>query len=126
MVYHFLTSNTVRLVDGNTANEGRLEVRYNGFWGTVCDDFWDNNDADVVCRQLGLGDTGVALAGSEVPDGSGLIFLDNVQCSGAEAHLGLCDSNFIGVHDCSHSEDAGVRCQVKGKHGPKILTQIHR
>ena len=43
----------VRLQDGVTANEGRVEVCFNNIWGTVCDADWDNIDASVVCRQLG-------------------------------------------------------------------------
>ena len=43
----------IKLRGGDTGFEGRVEICIDNVWGTVCDDFWDVNDARVVCRQLG-------------------------------------------------------------------------
>lgn len=43
----------VRLVNGNSPREGRVEICLDNKWGTVCDDSWDDNSATVVCKQLG-------------------------------------------------------------------------
>ena len=107
----------VRLVGGSSYNEGRVEVNYNGEWGTVCDDGWDDTDAGVVCRQLGFGSSGAAITSAGFGQGSGSILLDAVACIGSESTLASCDHLGIGVtRSCSHSEDAGVRCYyTRGK-----------
>ena len=49
----------IRLAGSNSTLEGRVEVCYDGVWGTVCGDFWDMNEAMVTCRQLGLSSSGI-------------------------------------------------------------------
>ena len=101
---------TVRLVNGRGPYEGRVEVFHDGEWGTVCDDLWDDRDADVVCRSLGY-DTGEALGyNNDFGDGTGTIWMDQVECDGSEASLEQCERNNWGDNDCDHFEDAGVIC----------------
>ena len=56
------THGTLRLVGGQSANEGRVEICINGVWGTVCHSGWSSNDATVVCRQLGFSGSGINFA----------------------------------------------------------------
>ncbi|XP_078614542.1 uncharacterized protein LOC144883781 isoform X2 [Branchiostoma floridae x Branchiostoma japonicum] len=100
----------VRLVDGNSPNEGRVEVFYQGKWGTVCDDGWDLKDASVVCRRLGYPNATSALDRAHFGEGSGPIWLDDLVCEGDESGLSECGHSGLGVVNCGHHEDAGVVC----------------
>ena len=104
----------LRLIGGNWSGEGRVEIYYRGSWGTVCDDNWDIKDAGVVCRQLGYSSTAVsAPQRARFGQGSGKIWLDEVQCQGNETSIVNCRHRPWGVHNCGHHEDASVICSSK-------------
>ena len=124
----------LRLVDGTLTDEdgqlceGRLEIYYNGAWGTICDDYWTKDDADVACRALGF------VASVEDYDryrtayfGPGTeeqeIVLDDLFCTGNESGLLECPSNHPGpgIHNCRHSEDVSLRCLKVGESPPWII-----
>ena len=73
----------------------------------MCDDLWDINEAEVVCRQLGYGSAVSALSGAYFGQGSGAQWKVYWMCSGSESSLQSCR---IGSTTCNHSEDASVRC----------------
>ncbi len=109
----------LRLMDGKTGNEGRLEVYHNGEWGTIADDFWTDVESDVACRQLGydagsVGNSARFLeshfggAASDVP-----IWLDDLQCTGDESRLVDCGHLPWGEHNTQGGEDAGLRCALR-------------
>ncbi|XP_060134541.1 neurotrypsin [Zootoca vivipara] len=100
----------VRLVDGSSAYEGRVEVYHAGHWGTICDDQWDDVDAEVVCRQLGLGGIAKAWSQAYFGEGSGPVLLDEVRCTGNELSIEQCLKSSWQEHNCGHKEDAGVSC----------------
>ena len=68
----------VRLVNGNTEGEGRVEVFHRGSWGTVCDDHWSEIDANIVCQELGFAHAISASGFATFGEGSGTVSLKSV------------------------------------------------
>ena len=108
--------------------EGRLEVAWDGLYGTVCDDYWTNTDADVACRDIGHAAVQRSFVRSHfggaqpgVP-----IWFDDVKCLGSEATLAACPrsggTSAAGSHNCplEHTEDAGLRCLVETTEAPTV------
>ncbi|XP_043542583.1 deleted in malignant brain tumors 1 protein-like [Chiloscyllium plagiosum] len=101
----------LKLSDGGSPCAGRVEIYYNGTWGSVCDDSWDMIDAEVVCKQLGCGHVMDMSLPSSYEPGSGPVWLKDVKCSGNESFLWECPSAQLGHQDdCSHKEDVRIMC----------------
>lgn len=91
--------------------EGLVQVYYNNTWGWVCDDQWDKQDANVVCKELGYTDASVVQSGAANGHGNDTIWMNNVQCFGNESSLFSC------LHDgwklnrsCGNNQRAGLVC----------------
>uniref|UniRef100_A0A8C0JR39 Antigen WC1.1-like n=1 Tax=Canis lupus dingo TaxID=286419 RepID=A0A8C0JR39_CANLU len=128
-----LTAVELRLKNGSYHCEGRVEVKYQGKWGTVNDYIWSLEAAHVVCRQLGCGDAVDAPRGAHFGSGHGPIWLAYVVCEGTESTLNDCIHSFFQDYQkqrFSHSRDAGVVCsgfvRLVGGDGPCLgRVEVH-
>ncbi|XP_016161194.1 PREDICTED: deleted in malignant brain tumors 1 protein-like, partial [Ficedula albicollis] len=103
----------LRLAGGGSPCAGRVEVKLQGQWGSVGDDRWDMEDAEVVCQQLGCGSAAGAYSAREsFGEGDGPVSLLFVKCGGNEARLWDCWIGGWGPFNVNiHDGDAAVICQ---------------
>ena len=111
-ISHLTDSTPIRLVNGSSDGRcsGRVEVYHDGNWGTICDDEWGMQEADVTCREMNCGNGISVKYESFFGKGQDQILLDDVECTGHEKSLSECPHRGFGEHDCDHNEDAGVIC----------------
>lgn len=109
---------TVRLVDGSSKYEGRVEVYYDGKWGKVCNSEWDFSDAQVVCNELDFGFAFAILTSRSCYQSSNITCLDDVMCVGTESAIGECSHKGWGSENCL-LDNPKVSCSagnITGKH----------
>ncbi|KAG7306290.1 hypothetical protein JYU34_008890 [Plutella xylostella] len=106
----------IRLLGGRTPHEGRLQVRVNEKWGTVCNYRWSITNAALVCNQLGLAlnPNDWFLEPNEIPY-AGMtedIILSNVECTEFDNDITKCKAETIEnfENSCTHENDVGIRC----------------
>lgn len=108
--YHHVTcSESVRLVGGAGLCSGRVEVKSNQSWASVCEADFDWRDAEVVCGELGCG-APAALQGGLYGEGEGQTWDKEFQCKGKESLLLDCDTSDRENNTCLPGNAVGLTC----------------
>ncbi|XP_061088851.1 deleted in malignant brain tumors 1 protein-like isoform X2 [Conger conger] len=100
----------VRLVGGTDLCSGRVEVHHGSSWGTVCDADFDQQDAEVVCRELGCGAPKELRGAAVFGQGEGQVWAKEIQCRGNESQINFCPTAPSQNQSCSHGNDVGLVC----------------
>ncbi|XP_075951218.1 CD5 antigen-like [Anarhichas minor] len=111
-IVDLIYSDSVRLVDGTSLCSGRLEVKSNQsnqWWSSVCEDDFDQQDAEVVCRELGCGAPSV-LQGALYGEVEAPMWTKEFQCGGHESALLDCRSSGSDRNTCSPGKAVGLTC----------------
>ena len=109
----------IRLVGGPSQNGrvGRVEIRHKGVWGTVCQENFGTQEAEVVCRMLGFpSNNAKRYEGTTDYQGDGPVWIrltDDKTCLGNETNINQCKEQHLWTHDyyCNHIEDVAVSCE---------------
>ncbi|XP_050957801.1 deleted in malignant brain tumors 1 protein, partial [Labeo rohita] len=99
----------IRLVGGSRCS-GRLEILHDQTWMSVCDAAFDQQDAEVVCRELDCGAPVQVLGAAAFDKGDTQMWTQEIQCRGNESQIHLCPTSFSHKHNCSHEHSVGLMC----------------
>ncbi|XP_071959217.1 macrophage scavenger receptor types I and II-like [Antedon mediterranea] len=101
----------IRLVNGNSKHEGRVEILVDGSWGTICDTNWWVAESDAVCKKLGYEHGSHTYKGAHFGEGPDQILFYSVNCSKG---MDFDDCHFepTSIQPCSHHRDVGVKCNT--------------
>uniref|UniRef100_A0A669EVN5 SRCR domain-containing protein n=1 Tax=Oreochromis niloticus TaxID=8128 RepID=A0A669EVN5_ORENI len=105
----YLSADSVRLLKGSSLCSGRLQVKSNQRWSSVCEDDFDLQDAEVVCRELGCGPPS-HLQGALYGEVEAPVWSREFQCGGHESALLDCRSSGSVRSSCSPGKAAGLTC----------------
>lgn len=125
----------LRLMSGPQDRQGRLEILFNGSWGTVCDQGWTWGATHVSCRQLGYVSSDGFSTEAAFGMGTGPVWMSHVECDGKESSIGDCE--FYGLNistvprTCDHSRDVGISCSnmpmnEPQQHGSRVGARVNR
>ncbi|XP_048012018.1 antigen WC1.1-like [Megalobrama amblycephala] len=106
-----------RLTDGPHLCSGRLEVIHGKTWGSVCAADFDQQDAEVVCRELDCGIPVQVLGEAAFGKGDAPMWTQEIQCRGNESQIHLCPTSPSNKHNCTSDNNVGLICSgyKKGK-----------
>ena len=115
----------MRLVGGQDNSEGRIEVKNEEVWGTVCSDGFDRNDANVVCKYLGRPGVEEVYSAADILNIESAqdspIWLSDLECTGQEDNPFHCSQKVMKHHtNCDHNQDVAIKCS--SKHMSHIVT----
>ncbi|XP_039882774.1 deleted in malignant brain tumors 1 protein-like isoform X2 [Simochromis diagramma] len=108
-IQHLTCQDSVRLLNGSSLCSGRLEVKSNQSWSSVCEADFDQQDAEVVCRELGCGPPSV-LQGALYEEVEAPVWSKEYQCGGHESALLDCRSSGSARNSCSPGKAVGLTC----------------
>ena len=97
---------------------GRLGIKINNTWGSLCSNGWDISDATVACKQLGYDYAVNTIMRASSKDRSGIIWFGNPVCNGTEKSLLHCSHSGFENHNCRPQEEAGLICGIGIVHFP--------